>query len=81
MASVFILEAEHPHQPGRIIKPFLHKSGADKEACELANIMLKDMGLAPSATVGTWQRYAKFIENETESGYVLVNEHEIIETN
>lgn len=42
MATVYLLQAEHFSNPGRITKIYASKAAADREAAKLVNIMLAD---------------------------------------
>lgn len=66
MTTVYLLQAEHFSNPGRITKIFANKAAADREAAKLANVMRDDTDfdeMPPVSSPDDWQALNAWLQD------------------
>ena len=66
---IHLVLAQHPIVPGTVVSLHRTQTGAENEAVELVNIMLKDCGHAPDATRATWSDRLEMLQSEHGAQY------------
>lgn len=70
--TIYLVSAEHFSNPGLVLKAFHTMDGANAEAVELTNIMLKDDGKAP-CTLADWQDALEQLQDTHGAQYCYVD--------